>query len=270
MIRCKVKHLKFRKCKNKVPCVMLIWRPCIHLFWYKPDIQLFSTGFFCGRDRLGTWEAEAKCCFPSTTQLTVSKCHTNASFDATELERSLEELSEAQLTKVRVFVQRHWVCRKQVNSPISNLSQEALKSRCNPAGLPRRGSLILLPPSLPCNPTAGFLTQAGGQAGQCPQPTGPWKERAIRNRQPELFQECIHILGHHLSNPGICGEASGRLGWLCPQLQPCGGREAAPGWALPGSRRASMGNTYPQGTVQVTPCRDPQTTSKWATAGRGD
>jgi len=31
-----------------------------------------------------------------------------------------------------------------------------------------------------------------------------------------------------------------------------------------------MGNKYPQGTAQTTPCRDPQTTSKWPTAGRGD
>ena len=142
---------------------MLIWDPHIHFCWYKPDTQLFSTGFFRGRNRLGSQEAEAKCWFPSRTQLAVSKCHTNASFSAAESERSPEELSEAQLTKVHVFVQRYWLCRKQVNPSISYLSQWALKSRCNPAGLPRRGCLILLPPSLPCSPTDGFLTQAGGQ-----------------------------------------------------------------------------------------------------------
>lgn len=143
---------------------MLIWDPHIHLFWYKPGIELVSTGYLCSRDRLGSRqaEAEAKCCFPSRTQLAVSKS-TPMPASLPQNERSPEDLPEAQLTEMRVFVQRHWPCRKQVNSSISHLSQETLKSRCNPAGLPRRGSLILLPPSLPCKPPTGFLTWAGGQ-----------------------------------------------------------------------------------------------------------
>lgn len=44
------------------------------------------------------------------------------------------------------------------------------------------------------------------------------------------------------------------------------GQGAEPSGAPPGSGGTSTGNTYPQG---ATPCRDPQTASKWATAGRG-
>lgn len=244
---------------------MLISDPCVHLFRYKPGIQLFSTGSFCSQDRLGSWEAEAKCRSPSRPQLAASKSHATTSFSATELERSPMELSAAWLTEVHEC--RGAGCAKKQLLHFLPFPG-ALKSGCNPAGLPKRSSLIPSPPSLLWDTIAGFVTRAGGQTGPCPRPAVLWKERMVGNRQLELFQECMHFLG--LSNPGISGEAPGQLGWLCPQLQTCGGRGAAHIWGPARSRCASTGNMYPQGTVWVTPCRKPQTTSKSATAGRGD
>lgn len=176
-------------------------------------------------------------------------------------QRSPVELSETQLTEVGAET-------LGVNSfSNSQLFQEALKSRCNPAGLSRRDSLILPPPSLPDNPS--WVSHQSWGIDPCLQPEVPWKKRIIGNRQLELFQECTHFL-EHLSTAGFCVEAPGQLVWLCPSYRLVVGEELPPAGHLPGAD-VHLGETWIHlGTVQVTPSRDPYTTPRWSTAGRED